>query len=79
MPSPPAPISYRLLGPPDLLHDLVEDFGAIGWRTSAQRWKAVVTAPPEDAGHTAPEWPTEVTLVERSPQPHEQACAEFFS
>jgi hypothetical protein len=71
-------VSYRLLGPPDLLHDLQRDFEEIGWRMSVVRWQAVVTAPPEDAGHAPPEWPAEVTLVGVTGQAHEQACAEHL-
>ncbi len=77
--TPQQPTSYRLLGPPDILFDVLEDFGAIGWRTNCLGWKAVVTAPPEEAGHTAPSWPTEVTLVGVAHEPHEAACAAFFA
>ncbi|HWH14623.1 MAG TPA: hypothetical protein VNT51_07740 [Miltoncostaeaceae bacterium] len=78
-PAPAQPVSYRLLGPPDLLHDLQRDFEEIGWRTSVVRWQAVVTAPPEDADHRAPQWPAEVTLVGVASQAHEEACAEYLA
>lgn len=76
---PASPTSYRLLGPPDLLQDLLRDFEEVGWRGSAVRWQAVITAPPEDAGHTAPAWPAEVTLVDVRIQDHETACREFLA
>jgi len=77
-PEPPRPPSYHLIGPPDLLHDLMLDFEAIGWRWSAMRWQAVVTAPPEDAAAPAPDWPAEVTLAGVSHDGHEEACRAFF-
>ena len=77
-PSPAAPVSYRLLGPPDLLHDLRGDFEEIGWRVSVVRWQAVVTAPPEDAGHAPPEWPAEVTLVGVAHESHGDACVAYL-
>lgn len=73
-PNPPAPKSYLLLGPPDLLHDLLNEFAEIGWACSADRWQAVVTAPPEDAGGPEPGWPAEVTLQGISREGHEEAC-----
>lgn len=75
----PAPTSYRLLGPPDILLDLMRDFEDVGWRASVVRWQAVVTAPPEDAGHTPPEWPTEVTLVDVRAEDHVEACRDFLA
>ena len=75
----PKPTSYRIVGPPDILFDVLEDFEAVGWRTSHAGWKAVVTAPPEDAGHTPPAWPTEVTLAGVAQEPHEQACAAYLA
>jgi hypothetical protein len=76
---PPAPTSYLLIGPPDLLHDLTLDFAEIGWRCDVVRWQAVVTAPPEEAGHTPPAWPAEVTLAGVERTGHAQACRTFFS
>lgn len=75
----PAPTSYRIVGPPDILHDLKGDFEDVGWRVSVLRWHAVVTAPPEDAGHPAPAWPTEVTLAGVDPVPHEEACRRHLT
>lgn len=78
-PSPaPEPVSYRLIGPPDLLHDLQLDFEEIGWRVSVVRWQAVVTAPAEDAGHAPPQWPVEVTLAGVAPEDHDVACMSFL-
>lgn len=76
---PPLPTSYRIIGPPDLLHDLQRDFEEVGWRVSVARWQAVITAPPEDAGHTAPEWPVEVTLAGVAREEHEVACRDFLA
>lgn len=73
------PTSYRILGPPDILFDVIEDFLDIGWRVSHVGWKAVITAPESDAGHTAPTWPTEITLVGSAPEPHESACAAYLT
>jgi hypothetical protein len=70
----PAPTSYRIVGPPDILHDLQRDFEDVGWRVSVVRWHAVVTAPPEDHGHTPPAWPVEVTLTGVDALTHEEAC-----
>src|SRR5262249_53976487 len=50
----PAPTSYLLIGPPDLLHDLWLDFEEVGWAVSVMRWQAVVTPPPADAGAPPP-------------------------
>ncbi|MFN8109565.1 MAG: hypothetical protein U0Y82_06920 [Thermoleophilia bacterium] len=77
-PVPPSPTSYRLIGPPDLLHDLKLDFEDVGWRVTVVRWKAVVTAPPEDAGHVAPEWPAEITVAGVGHEDHPVAAAEFL-
>jgi hypothetical protein len=54
------------------------DFEAIGWRVTAMRWQAVITAPPEDAAAPAPDWPAEVTLTGVSHEAHEIACRAFF-
>lgn len=78
MAEPPRPTSYRLIGPPDLLHDLQEDFWEIGWAMSVVRWQAVVTAPPEDFGAPEPGWPAEVTLAGAGHEGHEDACRSFF-
>lgn len=75
----PAPPSYQLVAPPDLLHDLLLDFEDVGWRVAAAGWRAVVTAPPEDAAAPEPEWPTEVTLVAVRHDGHEAACAEHLA
>jgi hypothetical protein len=75
----PSPLSYLLVGPADLLHDLSLDFLDIGWEVSVVRWQAVVTAPPEDAGSPEPEWPTEVTRMGIRRDGHAAACAEFLS
>jgi hypothetical protein len=77
-PQAPRPASYLLIGPPDLLHDLMLDFEAVGWRMTAMRWQAVVTAPPDDAAAPAPDWPAEVTLAGVSHEDHEEACRAFF-
>jgi len=74
----PLPTNYRLVGPPDLLHDLMLDFQDIGWRCTVHRWQAVITAPPEDSGHTAPHWPAEVTLAGVSRTDHDAACQDHF-
>src|SRR5262249_61145191 len=62
-PAAPPPPSSRLIGPPDLLHDLQREFADVGWEMTVVRWQAVVTAPPEDAGAPAPDWPAEGTLA----------------
>jgi hypothetical protein len=77
-PESPRPASYLLIGPPDLLHDLMLDFEAVGWRVTAMRWQAVVTASSEDAAAPAPDWPAEVTLAGVSHEDHEEACRAFF-
>jgi hypothetical protein len=74
-----APVSYLVVGPPDLLHDLLLDFAEIGWEVSAARWQAVITAPPEDAAAPAPEWPTETTLAGVVREDHATACRRFFT
>ena len=76
MPSDPAPAppSYMLVGPPDLLHDLSLDFAEIGWQVSVAGWRAVITAAPEDAAAPAPEWPTELTLSGVGRDGHPAAC-----
>lgn len=78
MPAPDVPTNYRLIGPPDLLHDLMLDFQSIGWRVSVQRWQAVITAPEGEFGHTAPAWPAEITLAGISHTDHDAACQEHF-
>lgn len=78
-PPPLAPLSYLLVGPPDLLHDLTLDFADMGWEVAVSRWHAVVTAPPEDAGAPAPEWPTEVTQAGTSRAGHAAACRDFLA
>jgi hypothetical protein len=70
--------SYLLVGPPDLLHDLLLDFEDVGWATAAAGWRAVVTAAPEDAAAPEPEWPTEVTVVGARREGHAAACAEHL-
>jgi hypothetical protein len=77
--APAAPPSYLLLGPPDLLHDLLLDFEDVGWLTASMRWQAVVTASPEDAAAPAPSWPPEVTLVGVHHDGHEAACRAHFA
>ncbi|MEW6581638.1 MAG: hypothetical protein AB1416_02625 [Actinomycetota bacterium] len=77
-PTAPAPPSYHLIGPPDLLHDLMLDFEEIGWTVTVVRWQAVITACPEDASSPAPEWPAEVTLAGTSRDGHDAACRAFF-
>lgn len=79
MPPAPAPPSYLLVGPPDLLHDVLLDFEEIGWEVSAAGWRAVVSATPEDAGAPAPEWPTELTLSGVRRDGHRAACAEHLN
>ena len=76
-PTPPAP-SYLLVGPPDLLHDIVLDFLDVGWEVSAAGWRAVISAPPADGAAPAPEWPTEITLSGVRHAGHESACSEHF-
>ena len=73
-PPAPGPRSYLLVGPPDLLHDVLLDFAEIGWEVSASRWNAVVTAPAEDAGAPAPDWPSELTLAGVLDEDHASAC-----
>jgi hypothetical protein len=73
------PPSYLLIGPPDLLHDLMLDFEEIGWTVTVVRWQAVITASPEDARAPEPAWPAELTLAGVSRDGHEAACRAFFS
>lgn len=78
-PSPPSPPpNYRLIGPPDLLHDLIRDFEYDGWACSIVRWQAVITASAQDAAAPPPGWPAEVTLAGVSHLPHGEACQDFF-
>lgn len=81
MPAPPrpAPPSYLLVGPPDLLHDLGLDFIDVGWEVSISGWRAVVSACAEDAAAPAPAWPTEVTLSGVVTCGHRAACAEHLA
>jgi len=74
----PPPTSYRLIGPPDLLHDLQREFADVGWEMTVVRWQAVVTAPPEDAGAPAPDWPAEVTLAGVTREDHRDACGAYL-
>ncbi len=75
----PSPTSYRIIGPPDLLHDLLLDFRDIGWEVTVVRWQAVFAAPAEEAGHAPPAWPAEVTLAGVSHDVHDAACREYFT
>jgi hypothetical protein len=70
--------SYLILGPPDLLHDLLNEFSEDGWSCSADRWQAVITRPHGDDGPD-PGWPAEVSLQGISTQGHEAACREHLS
>lgn len=78
MTAPSLPTNYRLIGPPDLLHDLMLDFQEIGWQCTVHRWQAVVTAPPDEAAHTPPAWPAEATLAGVSHTDHTTACHNHF-
>ena len=78
-PGAPAPPSYLLVGPPDLLHDVLLDFDDIGWDVSVAGWRAVVTAPPADATAPEPSWPTELTLSGVRREGHGAACAEHLN
>lgn len=78
MPAPPRPTSYLVVGPPDILFDVLEDFADVGWRTDHAGWKAVVTAPAADDGHAAPEWPPEITLAGVEREGHAPACARHL-
>ena len=73
------PTNYRLIGPPDLLHDLLLDFRDIGWEVTVVRWQAVITAPAEEFGHTPPGWPSEITLAGVSHEPHNAACRDYLA
>ncbi len=75
----PTPKSYLLLGPPDILHDLLNEFADDGWYCSADRWQAVITAPPEDAEGPEPGWPTEVSLQGTTRGGHEEACRQHLA
>jgi hypothetical protein len=74
----PAPTNYSLIGPPDLLHDLILDFEEIGWRCTVFRWQAVISSPEGDPAHTAPLWPAEITLARVTTIDHEDACHAHF-
>ena len=78
-PSAAGPRSFLLIGPPDLLHDLMLDFQDVGWQVSAMRWQAVVTAPPQDSAAPEPAWPAEVTLAGVTREDHASACRSFFA
>jgi len=78
-PQPHPPRSYLLLGPPDILHDLLNDFAEDGWACSADRWQAVITRPPGDDGPDPQAWPAEVSLQGISTLGHEAACREHLS
>jgi len=78
MPGNPLPTNYRLIGPPDLLHDLMLDFRDVGWQCTVYRWQAVITAPSDEHAHTPPHWPAEITLAGISRTDHEAACREHF-
>jgi hypothetical protein len=75
---PPAPPSYLLVGPPDLLHDLALDFLDVGWEVTVGGWRAVVTASAGDAAAPEPGWPTELTLSGVRRGGHAAACAEHL-
>ncbi len=79
MTAPSLPTSYRLIGPPDLLHDLMLDFQEIGWACTVHRWQAVITAPATEAEHRAPAWPAEITLAGVSHAGHDTVCQEHFT
>jgi hypothetical protein len=79
MSTPPPPTNYHLVGPPDLLHDLMLDFQDIGWACTVYRWQAVITAPAEEAGHQGPAWPAEITLARITRIDHDTACREHFT
>jgi hypothetical protein len=72
------PKSYLILGPPDMLHDLLNEFSEDGWACSADRWLAVLTRPEGDDGPD-PGWPLEVSLQGTSADGHEAACREHLS
>lgn len=76
---PSAPRSYLLLGPPDILHDLLNEFAEDGWSCSADRWQAVITRPPGDDGPDPGAWPAEVTLQGIRADGHEAACREHLA
>lgn len=76
---PPAPPSYLLVGPPDLLHDLALDFADVGWEVTVGGWRAVVTASAADAAAPEPGWPTELTLSGIRRDGHAAACAEHLA
>lgn len=79
MTAPALPTSYLLIGPPDLLHDLMLDFQEIGWNCTVHRWQAVITAPADEAAHRAPAWPAEITLAGVSRAGHSAACQGHFT
>jgi hypothetical protein len=79
MTAPALPTSYLLIGPPDLLHDLMLDFQEIGWECTVHRWQAVITAPADEAAHRAPAWPAEITLAGVSRTGHGAACQGHFT
>ena len=78
-PEVPAPPSYLLVGPPDLLHDMALDFIDVGWEVSVAGWRAVVSASPGDAAAPEPAWPTEITLSGVRRDGHATACQEHMA
>ncbi len=78
-PPPGSQRSYLLLGPPDILHDLLNDFAEDGWACSADRWQAVLTRPAGDDGPDPGAWPAEVSLQGIRTEGHEAACREHLS
>lgn len=78
-PTAAGPRSYLLLGLPDILHDLLNDFAEDGWACSADRWQAVITRPAGDDGPDPGAWPAEVTLQGIRTDGHEAACREHLS
>ncbi len=75
----PSPRSYLLLGPPDILHDLLNEFAEDGWACSADRWQAVLTRPDGDTGPDPGAWPADVSLQGVSTEGHEAACREHLA
>lgn len=75
----PHPRSYLLLGPPDILHDLLRDFDDDGWACGADRWKAVITRPAGDTGPDPGAWPAEVSLQGTLECGHEEACRQHLA
>ena len=78
-PKPPSSRSYLLLGPPDILFDLLNEFAEDGWSCSADRWQAVLTRPAGDDGPDPAAWPAEVSLQGITTDGHEAACREHLA